>query len=125
MLPLSEAVSERLAVETFQAYIGALSLLNHEVMMTFILELYKEGLNSIQRVPETNRNTLQQLNERLVALKWELPKYEIEEVDGPERFVVKCFIEGNVVAIARAKSHKEGQRKCAEIALAGLPNGQS
>ena len=95
-------------------------------MMTFILGLYKEGLNSIQRVPETNRNALQQLNERLVALGWGLPRYEIEDVvDGPERFVVKCFIEGNVVAIARAKSHKEGQRKCAEIALAGLPNGQS
>src|SRR5271154_195846 len=31
MLPLSEAVSERLAGETFQAYIGALSLVNYEI----------------------------------------------------------------------------------------------
>jgi len=109
--------------DAMEAIIGAIALdSNIEQARSCVLSWYKERLENITSLDLKDPKT--RLQEYLQAKKFDLPYYEVINVDGKEHaqtFHVNCIVkEINAMASAVGSSRRAAEQKSAELMLEQL-----
>jgi ribonuclease III len=122
LLPLSTEHRNTFAADTFEAYLGAISLDSQDIITDFVSKLMIPGLEIVRdgmRQGPVDVQAMQRLNEMLVRLGIDLPDYEIDDSQnpGPRQFDARCVIRGNICGQANGRRKAEAKRRAAEIVV--------